>query len=88
MNDVARYSLALIGARGYTGRELLSLLVGHPRLELALAVSGSQAGAPLVEEVPGWPDEDQRFEALEPDVIVVTGDHSTPAAMKTSPSPA
>ncbi|MGK7294920.1 MAG: N-acetyl-gamma-glutamyl-phosphate reductase [Candidatus Wenzhouxiangella sp. M2_3B_020] len=66
MNDVAKHRLALIGARGYTGSELLSLLVGHPGLELALAVSGSQAGTPIVDHVPDWPDEDQRFEALEP----------------------
>lgn len=60
------FRLALIGARGYTGRELLSLLVGHPGLELALAVSGSQAGKRLVDEVPDWPDDDACFKALEP----------------------
>lgn len=75
MTDKSRHRLALIGARGYTGRELLGLLVHHPAIELAVASSGSQAGHRLTEEVPDWPDADQAFVALEPaDVAAVDAD--------------
>jgi N-acetyl-gamma-glutamyl-phosphate reductase len=57
--------LALVGGRGYTGAELLRLLIGHPELELVLASSGSRAGHSLREACPEWPVRDQRFEALE-----------------------
>ncbi len=66
MIEKPKHRLALIGARGYTGRELLGLLAGHPALELALAASNSQAGRPLTDEVPDWPEPDQSFQALEP----------------------
>jgi len=66
MTEPKKHRLALIGARGYAGRELLSLLVDHPRLVLAVASSDTQAGRPLLEEVPRWPDPDQRFKALAP----------------------
>lgn len=64
-----RYKLALIGARGYTGAELLRLLAGHPAIDLVAAMSASQAGQPIAGEVPEWPDEDARFVALEPDDV-------------------
>ena len=31
----ARITLGLVGARGHTGTELVRLLAGHPRFELA-----------------------------------------------------
>jgi len=58
--------LALIGGRGYTGTELLRLLVDHPEIELALASSGSQAGQLIVEQVPDWPDSKQAYTELAP----------------------
>ncbi len=58
--------LALIGGRGYTGAAFLPLLARHPQLSLALASSGSQAGQPLREIDPGWPDADARLVALAP----------------------
>lgn len=64
-----KHRLALIGARGYTGRELLACLPGHGHLELALAASASRAGQAIDTEVPGWPDPDQRFVALSPDQV-------------------
>ncbi len=59
--------LALIGGRGYTGAALLALIAAHPRLELAVATSGSQAGQPIHGVVPEWPEHDQRFQALAPE---------------------
>ncbi|PTB97460.1 N-acetyl-gamma-glutamyl-phosphate reductase [Marivirga lumbricoides] len=34
----------IIGAAGYTGGELIRILLNHPEVEIAFAVSGSQAG--------------------------------------------
>ncbi len=62
-------TLALIGARGYTGSTLLGLLTGHPGLELVLATSGSSAGCPIIDEVPAWPNASQRFDDLTPDGV-------------------
>ncbi|MCA1777903.1 MAG: N-acetyl-gamma-glutamyl-phosphate reductase [Xanthomonadaceae bacterium] len=80
--------LALVGARGYTGRELLRLLVDHPHIELELAASNAQAGQPITDEVPEWPDAAQRFIALAPEhvadrpadvwVLAVPNGHSKP----------
>jgi N-acetyl-gamma-glutamyl-phosphate reductase len=63
------HRLALIGGRGYTGRELLGLLARHDRIELALASSSSQAGLAIADEVSGWPESDQAFSDLEPDAV-------------------
>ena len=69
MNERKKHRLALIGARGYTGRELLGLLAAHPDIELALAASNAQAGQPIADEVPAWPRPDQTFAALAPDQV-------------------
>ena len=34
----------IIGAAGYTGGELIRLLINHPEVEIAFAQSGSNAG--------------------------------------------
>lgn len=60
--------LALIGGRGYTGAELLTLLAGHPQLDLAFASSSSQAGTALRDACPGWTGDD-RFVALSEDEV-------------------
>lgn len=75
MTERGQHRLALIGARGYTGRELLGLLVQHPAIELAVASSGAQAGQPITGEVADWPDPAQEFVALDPcDVADVDAD--------------
>jgi len=58
-------SVAIVGGRGYTGAELLKLLAGHPRLRLAFASSGSEAGQPLRSVCPEWPDPDRAFVPLD-----------------------
>lgn len=42
-----QYSVALIGARGYVGEELIRLLSQHPVFDLQLAVSRSKRGQPV-----------------------------------------
>ncbi len=55
-------SVALIGARGYVGAELLSLLAGHRGFDLAFASSRSLAQQP----VPGF---DQTFRTVTPESV-------------------
>lgn len=50
---LATKRVALIGARGHTGAELVKLLDVHPGLELVLASSRAAAGKPLRDVVPG-----------------------------------
>jgi len=48
--DATRVSV--VGATGYTGAELLRLIAGHPRLELAAIVGHSTIGQPVAEALP------------------------------------
>lgn len=41
------YRIGVVGAAGYTGGELLRLLVDHPNYQIAFAQSESQAGKPI-----------------------------------------
>ncbi|MGB6456804.1 MAG: N-acetyl-gamma-glutamyl-phosphate reductase [Streptosporangiaceae bacterium] len=58
--------VAVAGASGYAGGELLRLLAGHPDLELAAVTAGSSAGQPVAELHPhlaGLPGlADRRFQ--------------------------
>lgn len=45
--------VAVIGARGYTGAELLPLLHAHPDFEIVAVASGSAAGETVEAHVPG-----------------------------------
>ena len=45
-------TLALIGARGYTGGELIGLIAGHPGIGLVAASSRAHAGRPVAEIYP------------------------------------
>jgi len=47
--------VALIGARGYTGAELVKLLAGHPYFELDVVSSRSAAGREVREVIPEAP---------------------------------
>jgi N-acetyl-gamma-glutamyl-phosphate reductase len=49
---VARIPALVIGGSGYVAGEVLRLLAGHPRLQLAAALSESQAGEPVVGTFP------------------------------------
>jgi len=59
------FSIGLIGARGYTGRELLKLIAGHPSFALAFASSRELAGTPVSDMAPEIAGVD--FEALSPE---------------------
>ncbi len=75
--------VAVIGAAGYVGGELLRLLLGHPEIREITATSRSQAGVPLGEVHPQLaPLTDARFAGLTPaeaaagaDVVFVALEH-------------
>jgi N-acetyl-gamma-glutamyl-phosphate reductase len=47
MNDSSPIRVGVLGATGYTGREMVRLLAGHPRVRIAFGTSESEAGQPL-----------------------------------------
>lgn len=46
------YTVAVSGASGYAGGEILRLLAGHPEIEVRTVTAHSNAGQPLVEQQP------------------------------------
>jgi len=62
--------VAVLGAAGYAGGELLRLLLQHPNVQAVSAVSRSQTGKPLASVHPGLVgSSDARFVALSPDEV-------------------
>ena len=49
MGDEVSVKVGVVGGAGYTGGELLRLLVHHPSVEIAFVHSNSQAGKPVYE---------------------------------------
>lgn len=47
MNDSSLTRVGVLGANGYTGRELIGLLAAHPRVEIDFATSESEAGSSM-----------------------------------------
>jgi N-acetyl-gamma-glutamyl-phosphate reductase len=71
-----RIKTAIVGASGYTGMELLRLLLVHPRVELVAATSRQEAGKPLSAVFPrfrGAPGAELTFIEPDPEGIVATG---------------
>ena len=46
--------IAIIGASGYSGQELVRLLLGHPRVEIAQYTSRQYAGKPVSDIFPAF----------------------------------
>ncbi len=55
MSAARRTSIGIVGARGYVGGELVRLIAGHPRLEIAFVSSRSTAGQEVAAHVKGAP---------------------------------
>ncbi len=71
-----RIKTAIVGASGYTGQELLRLLLVHPNVELVAATSRQEAGKPLSAVFPRFrklPGADLPFIEPDPDAIAATG---------------
>ncbi len=71
-----RVRTAIVGASGYTGMELLRLLLAHPQVELVAATSRQEAGREIGEVFPrfrGLPGAELAFIEPEPEKIAATG---------------
>ncbi|NNK38169.1 MAG: N-acetyl-gamma-glutamyl-phosphate reductase [Xanthomonadales bacterium] len=60
------HSVVVIGARGYTGSELLPLLYRHPGFEILAVGSGSAAGDPVSAHVRGLEGSELAFTDIRP----------------------
>jgi N-acetyl-gamma-glutamyl-phosphate reductase len=71
-----RIKTAIVGASGYTGMELLRLLVCHPSVDLVAATSRQEVGKPLAAVFPRFrnaPGSELAFMVPDPDAIAATG---------------
>lgn len=71
-----RIKTAIVGASGYTGMELLRLLLVHPGVELVAATSRQEAGKPLAAVFPRFrkaAGAELAFIEPDPDAIAATG---------------
>lgn len=71
-----RIKTAIVGASGYSGMELLRLLLGHPGVELVAVTSRQEAGRALGEVFPRFckaPGAELTFIEPDPDAIAATG---------------
>ena len=60
----------LIGGRGYTGSELLSIIALHPDMDLGIASARSHAGQTLSSTCDSWPQDGRTFSEVEPEGVV------------------
>jgi N-acetyl-gamma-glutamyl-phosphate reductase len=82
-------TVAVAGASGYAGGELLRLLLGHPEVELGLLAAGSSAGRPVTDVHPHLiPLAGRTFAAsdvaLDADVVFLALPHGASAAVAAS----
>ena len=67
-----KFNIAVIGASGYSGEELLRLLFAHPNVDVKLVTSRQYAGQLLSTVYPRFTENDMLF--LEPNVNDITKD--------------
>lgn len=75
--------VVVVGARGYTGSELLPLLWRHPAFEVTAVASRSAAGKPVAASVAGLDDCELHFVDITPDNI---GSHPADAFVLALPN--
>lgn len=66
-------NVAVIGARGYLGRECIRVLLNHPEVETITPVSSSEAGKPYGDVVPGFRGRNLRMSSAQ-DPLVTDAD--------------
>ena len=67
MNELGRIKVAVVGASGYSGEELVWLLLGHPRVELTAVTSRQYAGQSVAEVFPRFAGQAKSLTFTEPD---------------------
>jgi N-acetyl-gamma-glutamyl-phosphate reductase len=76
-----KVKIAVVGASGYSGRELLRLLLLHPHAEIVAVTSRAHAGKPLIAEFPrfrGIPQAES-LSLIAPDIAGITASAATVA---------
>ncbi len=69
-NEIKKKKIAVLGATGYTGMELIRLLANHPGVEITFVSSESHAGAELSEVLPQFYGiNNMKFSSLEIEAI-------------------
>ncbi len=66
--STATFTLGIVGARGYTGAALITLLTAHPAIELIFVSSREYHGQPVAAHNPTYCG-DLRFETLDPAAV-------------------
>ena len=67
-----KFSVGIVGARGYTGAELIHLLSAHPRIELAFVSSRELAGQRVADHNDAYNGE-LGYESLDPVAVAAKG---------------
>ena len=67
-----KFSVGIVGARGYTGAELIRLLAAHPRIELAFVSSRELAGQRVADHNDAYKGE-LCYESLDPEAVAGKG---------------
>ena len=67
-----KFSVGIVGARGYTGSELIRLLAAHPRIELAFVSSRELDGQRVADHNEDYKGE-LRYESLGPEAVAAKG---------------
>ncbi|MCD9086745.1 N-acetyl-gamma-glutamyl-phosphate reductase [Stenotrophomonas sp. SY1] len=67
-----KFSLGIVGARGYTGTELIKLLAAHLHIELAFVSSRELAGQRVADHNDAYQGE-LRYESLDADAVAAKG---------------
>jgi len=72
-----KLKVAIVGSSGYTGGELLRILLGHPRIIVTVVTSERSAGQPITSIFPHLANlTDLRCEAFDPGIIAKKADFS------------
>ncbi len=66
--------VAILGGSGYTGCELLRLLLGHPKVEVTAVTSERLAGTPISDNFLNFRNTDLKFEPLHLETLVNAAD--------------
>ena len=67
-----KYTLGIVGARGYTGAELIRLVAAHPAIELAFVSSRELAGQRVADNNAAYTGE-LRYENLDAEAVAAKG---------------
>lgn len=73
-SDIQVIDVAVVGASGYTGAELLRLICDHPHMKLTAVFGHSTAGKRIGDVFPSFAHLDFTLLAFDPDLVAKTAD--------------